>query len=110
MSAGSAGTDAPEPQQQRARCHLRVEGRVQGVGFRRAVQRHAIRGGIGGWVQNLADGAVEIAASGERAALVAFRRAVEQESAPARVSRVVELPPADEDGLLPFAIRGSAAG
>lgn len=36
-----------------------VTGRVQGVGFRRWVEREATRQGLFGWVRNLPDGSVE---------------------------------------------------
>ncbi|MBN2430033.1 MAG: acylphosphatase [Acidobacteria bacterium] len=41
-----------------------VIGRVQGVGFRYYVYRHAQRMGIAGRVRNRADGAVEVVACG----------------------------------------------
>jgi acylphosphatase len=39
--------------------HLRVHGRVQGVGFRVYLQREAQRLGVSGWVRNRHDGTVE---------------------------------------------------
>jgi acylphosphatase len=45
----------------------RVSGRVQHVGFRWFVERHAAELGVGGWVRNTPDGAVEVSAEGEAA-------------------------------------------
>ncbi|MDX8404160.1 MAG: acylphosphatase [Mariprofundaceae bacterium] len=39
--------------------NVRVEGRVQGVGFRYYTQQEANRLGIHGWVKNFPDGSVE---------------------------------------------------
>jgi acylphosphatase len=46
-----------------------VTGRVQGVGFRWFVEREARLIGVGGWVRNCDDGAVEVLASGNNAQL-----------------------------------------
>jgi len=46
--------------------HAIVHGRVQGVGFRDATQRHAVDLGLTGWVRNQSDGTVEVTAEGER--------------------------------------------
>jgi len=42
----------------------RVEGRVQGVGFRYSCMNEGKRLGLSGWVRNTADGEVEIWAEG----------------------------------------------
>jgi acylphosphatase len=49
------------------RAHVRVEGEVQGVGFRQATVHEAERiGGLAGSVKNLPDGRVEVLVEGER--------------------------------------------
>lgn len=45
--------------------HIRVRGRVQGVGFRDALHAEARRLGITGWVRNRADGSVEAVLQGD---------------------------------------------
>lgn len=44
---------------------LRIEGRVQGVGFRAFVEREATARGLDGWVRNRRDGGLEAVISGE---------------------------------------------
>ncbi len=55
-----------EKDSERARVHLRIEGRVQGVFFRASAQEEAGRLGLKGWVRNFPDGSVEVVAEGER--------------------------------------------
>ncbi|MGZ4957981.1 MAG: acylphosphatase [Methylomonas sp.] len=49
--------------------HIVVKGRVQGVYFRAYTQKQAVKLNVSGFVRNLADGSVEIVASGEPDAL-----------------------------------------
>ncbi len=54
--------------------HYIVSGRVQGVGFRFYTQKKANELNIIGTVQNLANGDVEVFASGERDAMDTFTK------------------------------------
>jgi acylphosphatase len=58
--------------------HVRVRGRVQGVGFRAFVEDAAALHGVDGWVRNRRDGAVEAVFAGDadavRAVIEACRR------------------------------------
>jgi acylphosphatase len=55
-----------ENKSERARVHLIVSGRVQGVGFRFSAYDQAKDLALAGWVRNLAGGEVEIVAEGQR--------------------------------------------
>ena len=57
---------------ERARLHLVVSGRVQGVCFRQTTADLARRLGLHGLVRNLPDGRVEVEAEGARGALEAL--------------------------------------
>ena len=85
----------------RARRYL-ISGRVQGVGFRFFTEAAAAREGLHGWVRNLPDGRVEIAAEGEAEALERFERHVRHGPPGARVERVE----VDEPQRRPVAIQG----
>lgn len=56
--------DGASPVPGRRTVRLRIEGRVQGVGFRAFVEREATALGLDGWVRNRRDGGVEAVVSG----------------------------------------------
>ncbi|MEO8623370.1 MAG: acylphosphatase [bacterium] len=68
--------------------HLRISGRVQGVGFRWFAREEARRLGLSGWVTNLPNGDVEVAAGGEASSLDRLRRALDVGPTGAGVSSV----------------------
>ena len=85
--------------------HVRISGRVQGVGFRWFVREEARRLGLSGWVTNLPDGEVEVRAGGEGSSLQRLRRALEVGPTGAEVSKVADVPDAETDSLpYPFTI------
>jgi acylphosphatase len=73
------------------RIHLRITGRVQGVGFRWFVVAEGRRLGIRGWVRNNADGSVEVEAEGSAAELRSLRARVAKGPPASRVESVQEL-------------------
>jgi acylphosphatase len=85
---------------------LRVEGRVQGVGYRWWAVQTARRLGLEGWVRNRADGSVEILAIGEAEALEEFAAACRGGSSGAVVASVTATP-AEDDGSVGFEQRAT---
>jgi acylphosphatase len=74
---------------------VRVEGRVQGVGFRAFVEREALRRGLDGYVRNRRDGGVEAVFAGTSAHVTSILDACK--TGP-RGSRVDMLKVLDESG------------
>ena len=66
----------------------RVSGRVQGVGFRWWTQQQAKRLGLRGYVRNLADGSVEVQASGSPESLEHLRLLLKRGPSGAQVREV----------------------
>lgn len=80
-------------------------GRVQGVGFRFTSQRIALRFAVRGFVRNLDDGRVELAAEGEPAILDAFLNAVRDELGPKVRSESIDRDVPGESPFADFSIR-----
>ena len=72
--------------------HVSVAGRVQGVGFRDALQAQAIRHGVRGWVRNRRDGSVEAIFQGDAAAVEALLAWTRRGPPAARVDAVTARP------------------
>jgi acylphosphatase len=70
------------------RAHLKIYGRVQGVGFRWSMQREARKLGLSGWVRNMPDGTVEAVVEGERERVEALIGWAYQGPPLARVTRI----------------------
>ena len=71
--------------------HVRVEGRVQGVGYRAYVEMNAAQLDLRGWVRNRCDGSVEAVFQGSDAAVEEVLRLCGIGPAAARVDRVEEI-------------------
>ena len=80
-----------------ASCRFLVRGRVQGVGYRYALQHEAVRLGITGWVRNRADGSVEALAQGPQQALDTLTAWARRGPPAARVSEVTATSAATEN-------------
>jgi len=68
--------------------HLRIEGLVQGVGFRQWTAREARARGLSGFVRNRHDGSVEAVFSGDADAVSALAEACGRGPYGSRVDRV----------------------
>ena len=71
-----------------ARVEAVVRGRVQGVGFRYFVKRHASRLGLTGWVANEGDGSVRCVVEGPADAVAELVEALHRGPSGARVDGV----------------------
>lgn len=79
--------------------HLRIYGRVQGVGFRDSMRHEAQRLGISGWVRNCMDGTVEaVIASKDAAAVSAMMDWCRVGPPLARVEKVEQTVTTDNSG------------
>lgn len=80
---------------------VRIEGRVQGVGFRAWVERRAAQHGLDGWVRNRRDGGVEAVFAGPVSAVDAMVAECHQgpRSASVMMVRVLDEPAAVSQGF-----------
>jgi len=76
--------------------HLRISGRVQGVGYRDALRREALARGLAGWVRNRRDGTVEAVVQGDPSAVDAMIAWARRGPPAARVEQVDAREPAAE--------------
>ena len=65
-----------------------VSGKVQGVGFRYFVRRHADAQQLGGYAKNLDDGRVEFLLQGDKVAVESVLEQIHQGPSYSRVNRV----------------------
>jgi acylphosphatase len=68
--------------------HVRIDGRVQGVGFRYWTEGVAVSLGLSGWVRNRRDGGVEAVFSGPADAVEEMLERCRQGPPAARVDRL----------------------
>ena len=85
--------------------HVVIKGKVQGVGFRWFARVAARRLELKGWVKNLVDGSVEVAADGPPDRLEMFRRQLTQGPDGARVESLADLDGSPGDLDYPFSMR-----
>ncbi len=78
---------------------LRIEGRVQGVGYRWWAVQTARRLGLSGWVRNRRDGSVELLAVGAPEAIDALAAACATGPSGARVKQVTQAAAEDYGGV-----------
>ncbi len=87
-------------------CRVRVEGVVQGVGFRPFLHRLALRHGLTGWVRNAA-GEVTVHLEGDDAGVQAFLQALRAEAPPLAQVMAVAVCEAEPEGCTAFRIEAS---
>ncbi|MCC7427983.1 MAG: acylphosphatase [Alphaproteobacteria bacterium] len=85
MSEGDTGTSL-------VAVLLRIEGRVQGVGYRAWTVREARALGLAGWVRNRSDGSVEAMVVGAAEPVAALERACRRGPRLASVTAIARTP------------------
>lgn len=81
------------------------EGRVQGVGFRYTARRIAAGFDVAGYVRNLADGRVELVASGDREEVEGYLEALRESELAGHIDQAAAADIDKPDGLRGFEIR-----
>jgi acylphosphatase len=81
--------------------HLRIHGRVQGVGYRAFVSDQAMHLGLAGWTRNRSDGTVEALVAGQAEAVERLIATLRNGPPGARVTRI------DETDATQAALEGS---
>lgn len=79
--------------------NIRIEGNVQGVGFRLFAIREATARKLKGWVRNRSDGSLEAVASGPRSVVEGFITACVKGPRGARVTAFNLMPTEPPDSL-----------
>jgi acylphosphatase len=77
--------------------HIRITGRVQGVGYRAWLEGEAVARELSGWVRNRHDGSVEALVSGDAEEVGNFIARLSEGPPAARVSDVTV---AEHDGII----------
>jgi acylphosphatase len=87
------------------RVHVVVRGRVQGVFFRASTLERAQELGLRGWVRNRPDGAVELVAEGDEAAVASLVDWCHHGPPSAKVESVDVRPDSSNEVLQGFRLR-----
>ncbi|HRO66698.1 MAG TPA: acylphosphatase [Pseudobdellovibrionaceae bacterium] len=85
-----------------------IRGRVQGVGYRRFVQKQAEALSLSGWTRNLKDGRVEVKARGTETGLDQFEDKLRKGPLFSSVEEVGRMP-LDDQPMTGFEIRADGA-
>ncbi len=88
--------------------HVRIEGRVQGVGYRLWTQRTAVSLGLTGYVRNRRDGSVEAVFRGPDAAVADMLARCLEGPSGAAVTKVEALGEVADDTFVGFEVRETA--